>query len=229
MPGFWKHIHSDKNPSLWKNLRCNGDGLWLREGLCSESLLIVHDESYMKKVSSHVCSAAVMIVCESTGSICKCTIAEYSLSASSYCGEILGAILTQLVLLAVVKGRMGPYPMVAEDCNNNGVVLHGNKPFHPLPRSQTQPDVLQVMKFLIAHQPFAVHFLYATSHLDNIKEWSECTIKEGINIKVNKLAKKALIHAHLCSTYFDGNFPLEDFTIFTNRKVTGPDKLSLED
>ncbi len=137
VPGFWKHIHSDKNPSLWKNLRCNGDGLWLRQGLCSGSLLIVHDESYMKEVSSHVCSAAVMIVCESTGSICKCTIAEYSLSASSYCGEILGAILAQLVLLAVVKGRMGPYPMVAEDCDNNGVVLHGNKPFHPLPRSQT--------------------------------------------------------------------------------------------
>jgi hypothetical protein len=119
--------------------------------------------------------------------------------------------------------------MGAEDCNNNGVVLHGNKPFHPLPGSQTQLDVLQVMKCLIAHQPFAVCFLYVASHSDDIKEWSECTIQEQINIKVNKLAKKALIHAHLCSTYFDENFPLEDFTIYTNRKMTGPAKLSLEE
>jgi hypothetical protein len=85
------------------------------------------------------------------------------------------------------------------------------------------------MKCLIAHQPFAVCFLYVASHSDNIQEWSECTIKEQINIKVDKLAKKALIHAHLCSPYFDGNFPLEDFTIFTNWKVTGPAKLSLKE
>jgi hypothetical protein len=161
-----------------KNLQCNGDGLWLWVGLCSESLLIVHDRSFMKEVSPHVCSAAVMIVCESTGLICKCTIAEYSSPASSYRGKILGAILTQLILLVVVKERMGPYPMVAEDCNNYGVVLHGNKPFYPLPESQTQSDILQVMKRLIAHQPFAVCFLYIASHLDNIKEWSECTIKD---------------------------------------------------
>jgi hypothetical protein len=144
----------------------------------------------MKEVSPHICSAPVMNVCESTGSICKCTIAEYFPSSSSYCGKILEGILAQWILLAAVKGRMGLHPTVAEDCNNNGIVLHGNKPFCPLPGSQTQLDVLQVMKCLIAHQPFAVHFLYATSHLDNIKEWSECTIKERINIKVNKLAKR---------------------------------------
>ena len=178
MPGFWKHIHSDKHPSLWKNLQCNCDGLWLWEGLCSGFLLILHDGSYMKEVSPHICSAPVMNVCESTGSICKCTIAEYFPSSSSYCGKILEGILAQWILLAAVKGRMGLHPTVAEDCNNNGIVLHGNKPFCPLPGSQTQLDVLQVMKCLTTHQPFAVYFLYVASHSDDVKEWSECTIQE---------------------------------------------------
>jgi hypothetical protein len=96
----------------------------------------------MKEVSPHVCSTAVMILCEFTGLICKCTIAENSLSASSYRGEIFGAIIAQLILAAAVKDRMGPYPMVIEDCDNNRVVLHGNKPSHPLSGSQTQADVL---------------------------------------------------------------------------------------
>jgi hypothetical protein len=168
----------------------------------------------MKEVSPHVCSAAIMIFYEFTGLICKCTIAEHSLSASSYRGKILGAIIAHSILAAAVKIRMGPYPMVREDCNNNRVVLYGNKPFRPLSGSQTQADVLRVMKCLISHQPFAVQFLYLASHLDNIKEWSD-------------LAKKVLIQAHTSSEYFDGKFPSEDFIIVTDRKVTGPEKLAL--
>jgi hypothetical protein len=143
---FWDKIRNGNNPSLWKNLRCNGDGTWIWGGLCSGSLLIIHDGSYMQEVSPKICSAAVMIRCTASGQTCKCTIAEYSESASSYCGKILGAIITQLILGAAVTGGMGPYPIMTEDCDNNGVVLHGNKHYRPLSASQTQSDVLQVMK-----------------------------------------------------------------------------------
>jgi hypothetical protein len=47
-----------------------------------------------------------------------------------------------------------------------------------------------------------------------MKEWSECTIKERIDIKVNALvSKKALLHAHTYNTFFHGRFPLDDFLI----------------
>ncbi len=106
--------------------------------------MIVHNESYMKEVSLVVCSAAVLIYCKLTGSSCKCTIAiaEKSLSAGSYRGEILGTILTQLILRAAVQGCMGPYPVIIEDCGNDGVVKHGNAPFRTLSSTQTQSDVL---------------------------------------------------------------------------------------
>jgi hypothetical protein len=48
------------------------------------------------------------------------------------------------------------------------------------------------MKQLITRQPFVIKFLYVQSHSDDIKEWSACTIKERMNIKVNHLAKNGI-------------------------------------
>ncbi len=169
-----------------------------------------------------------MIWCTASGQTCKCTIAKYSESASSYCGEILGAIITQLILGAAVTGRMGSYPIMTEDCDNNGVVLHGNKHYRPLSASQTQSNILQVMKRLITCQPFVIKFLYVQSHSDDIQEWSACTIKERMSMKVDSLANTALLNAHTTNQFFNGLFPLDDFVIsMDGQKITGPIKTSL--
>ncbi len=104
---FWETILQCNNPSLGRHLCCDDDGTWIWQGLCSGTLLIIHNGSYMREVLPNICSAAVMIWCTNTGKTCKCTIAKYSESPSSYRGEILGAIITQLILSAVVKGQMG--------------------------------------------------------------------------------------------------------------------------
>jgi hypothetical protein len=141
------------------------------------SLIIIHDRSYIQKVLPHICSAAIMIVCTVSGSLCKCTIAGKSPAAGSYQGEVLSAILTQLILHAAVQGRMGPYPVILENCNNLGVVRHGNKPHHPISTTQTHADVLQVFKQYIVHQPFALKFLYVASHAKDTKTWKDCFLK----------------------------------------------------
>ena len=110
----------------------------------------------MKEVSPNFCSAAVMIYCTSTRLLCKCTIAEKTGSAGSYWGEILGPILAQLILHAAVQGWMGPYPIAAIDCDNLGMVRHGNKPWRPLSTTQPQAEVLKILKQYIAHQPFCL-------------------------------------------------------------------------
>jgi hypothetical protein len=129
---FWENIRSIDNPSMWQNLRCNGDGSWINDGLLMGLLIVIHNGSYMKDVSTSISTTSVMTICVVTGFICKCTIAKYSASASGYRGEILGAIITQIILGAAVARKMGPYPIMTEDCNNNGVVLHGNSPYRPL-------------------------------------------------------------------------------------------------
>jgi hypothetical protein len=153
---FWDVIDSYKNPGLWGNLRCNGNGSWIYEGLCMGSLLIIHDGSSMKELSPDICSAAVMIYCTFTGLLCKCTIAKTSTSTGSYQGKTLVVILAQLILHAVVQGQMGLYPVVVVDCDNLGIVHHGNKPWQPLYTTQLQADILKILKRDIANQPFAL-------------------------------------------------------------------------
>jgi hypothetical protein len=194
------------------------------------SLVIIHDGSYMKEVSQYVCSAAVMIYCTHRGSICKCTLAEKSEAARSYRGEILGAIITQLIIHATVQGKMGPYPAILDDCDNLGVVQHGNTPHRSLSTTQMHADLLRVLKCYIVKQPFLLKFLHVTSHADDTKTWESCSLKEKINIKVAHLAKKALICAHTTNQYFDGNFPFEEFQISLNGfKVTGNVRPALDD
>ncbi len=47
------------------------------------------------------------------------------------------------------------------------------------------------------------------------KSWKDCSLKEWINIKIDLLAKKALVCAHAAGQYFNGQFPLDDFQIHT--------------
>ncbi len=82
------------------------------------------------------------------------------------------------------------------DCDNNGVVSHGNKPLCPFPTNQSQADILHVFKNLVAAQPLRVQYKYVQSHADDTKRWQDCLLKEQINIKMDSLAKKALMAAH---------------------------------
>jgi hypothetical protein len=191
--GFENNLKSYGNETLWELLDYDGDGSWILEGMISRSLIIIHDGSYMKEISPLISAAATMIDCTIANKRCKCTWAEKSESAGSYRGEILGGIMimTQLILRAAANGYKGKTPRVGVDCDNNGVVTHGNTPHIPLTAIQTQADLLHVFKNLISTQPFPVRYTYVQSHADNSKKWRDCTLKERINIKVDALAKNS--------------------------------------
>ena len=62
---FLEELHSLPNQSLWKNFTCDGDGEWIRRGLINNSIVLVHDGSYMPQVDPNLCSAAFIIKCTS--------------------------------------------------------------------------------------------------------------------------------------------------------------------
>ena len=66
--------------------------------------------------------------------------------------------MTQLILRAAATGYKGKIPHVGADCDNNGIVTHGNTPHIPLTANQTQADLLHVFKNLILTQPFPVRY-----------------------------------------------------------------------
>ena len=95
------------------------------------SLAIAHDGSYMPDVSTEVCSAGFLIYCTITKKEARGSVAEYSAEAGNYRGEILGGIMIQLVLRAASRNLVCAQDPVV-NCDNIGVVNHGNSASQPL-------------------------------------------------------------------------------------------------
>ena len=174
--------------------------------LLAQSLIIIHDGSYMKEISPSISSAATMIYCTIAKAWCKCTWAKKLTSAGLYHSEILGGVMTQLILHAAASSYHDTIPPVVVDCDNNGVMIHRNNFLWPLSTNQSQADLLQVFKHLISSQPFRVQYKYVPSHADKKKKWWDCTLKECINIKVDRLAKKALKTGHCTGQFIKTSF-----------------------
>ncbi len=154
--GFEHVIKSFANQSLWLSLDYNGDGSWILDEMLAQSLVIIHDGSYMKEVSTHISLAATMIHCKIAKAQCKCTRVKQLASAGSYCGEILGGVMAQLILNASASKCHDTIPLVEVDCDNNGVVSHGNEPLRSFPTNQLLADILCVFKNLVPAQPFHI-------------------------------------------------------------------------
>ena len=116
-----------------------------------------------------VCSAAFYIYCKTTKQRCKGAAAEHSTNADNYRAEILGGILIQVVLIAASQKRPSPYRLAVVECDNNGVVTHGNSPGQGLKERQAQEDALRIFKQLITDHPFEVSYKWVKAHQDDMK------------------------------------------------------------
>ena len=133
--------------------------------------MIVHDGSYMPLVSKTVCLAAFMIFDTHTDNWAKDVVVERSNNADNYRAKILGGLMVQLVLRAVSQNQASPYSPVWIDCDNNGVVKHGNAPGQKLKEKQAQSDILRRFKQQVSFNPFESDFQWVASHQDNHKSW----------------------------------------------------------
>ena len=136
------------------------------------SLAIVHDGSYMPHVAKDICSAEFMIYCKNYKFKAKGSVVKQSSDADNYRAKILGGVMIQLILRAASQRRSSPYRPAPVECDNMGVVTHGNSPRRALPEKQAQADVLRCLESLIFEQPFEVKFNWVAAHQDNHKRWS---------------------------------------------------------
>ena len=73
------------------------------------------------------------------------------MGAENYRGDILGGLMVQLVIRAATQQQHYQYAPVRIDCDNMGVVIHGNTQTQKLKGKQAQADVLQCLKDYINH------------------------------------------------------------------------------
>ena len=79
-------LRSWPNPDLWKHLKCDDDGWWIKTALIEETLIAVADGSYQEEIDPNVCSCAFKLLCFKTSKSLTCTWGEKTEEASNYRG-----------------------------------------------------------------------------------------------------------------------------------------------
>jgi hypothetical protein len=130
---FLDVLHSYSNIGLWEHLTIDGDGEWIREGIIRGSLVCAHDGSYMALEVVDLSSAGVIVFCASTKQWLKASLVERSTFTSNYCGKLLGALMSLLILRAASSFLLPPLHLVVLHCDNHVVITHGNSPLTSLP------------------------------------------------------------------------------------------------
>ena len=179
----------------------DGNGEWIREGITNETLVIAHDGSYMSTDSTTLCSAGVVILCTATKQWLKASLAERSLCASNYRGELLGALMALLVLQAAASHLPPTTTTVVLHCDNKGVNSHGNSKLRSLPEKQRHADLIRHIKHISQTIPVQVKWEWVEGH----------AVPSG-------------------GDAYEGNYPFEMVSIkLTGKQVSGSPRQALQD
>jgi hypothetical protein len=190
-------ICSYPNQTLWNDLDLDGDGEWIVDGLARGSLAIVHNSSFSaaERTDNH--------------------------TASNYRGELLGNLMTALILKAASSLLSGDAHPAVVACDNMGVVIHGNDRHRSLREAQSQADLIRCFRGILAGLPFEIIYEHVYGHQDKNIPWNLLTLLQQLNTIADQLAKDALWRAFASGRFISSNFPFKSFRILINgRKVT---------
>ena len=92
-----------------------------------------------------------------------------------------------------------------------------------LKAKQAQADVLRRFKDYINFNPLQVEYQWVSSHEDGNKSWDELSLREKMNVTVNKLAKLGIIAGAREGDLIDNTFPFERVRITIDGHKVGGD------
>ena len=211
--------------SLWRTLRIDGDGSWIRRAMVLGTLVVVHDGSYKVKVANDVCTGAVAIRCIWTQhrALCAWTERTDRWNATNYRGEILGGILALLILRAATEGHsMPPFSTAVCGCDNMGVVGHGNEYWSPLQEKQCQGDLLRVLKRLVATAPVRPTLKHVYGHQDDTEDYDRLDDFAQTNVDADRYASEDLVASVAQNRFIEGSLPFDDIGVsLGSHRVTG--------
>jgi hypothetical protein len=159
----------------------------------------------MVEESTKHCSAGVIVYCRSSIQWLKSSIAESSEAASNYWGELLGAVITLLILQASSHNLTGPLLAVTLFCDIRGVLSHGNNPYTALPEKQKQADLICLIKLLSASSNITLTWEWVKGHAVERKGSQGSTLPKPLNNQADKLAKVALLLAIIGGLVMEGD------------------------
>ncbi len=187
----------------------DGDGSWIGTGIAAGTLALAHDGSYMASHSAHLCSAGVILYCTATKQWLKASVSERLDAASNYRGELLGAVVSLLILRAASVSLDHLSPITTLHCDNRGVIHHCNSPLTALTEKQKQADLIRLIKYLKSTNRTRTTWEWVEGHAVERKGRWHSSLPERLNDQADKLVKTALLSAIAGGHVMTGDFPFE--------------------
>ena len=166
---------------------------WMASALRAGTLVAVTDGSYNRQLSPRVCAAGWIIMDIVTGTRLAGSFSEYSSSASSYRGELLGLCAINIILLALTKtGNITNRPQITVWCDNKGAINRASDGSRRIKCGRPCADILRILRSVCHELPLVATFKHVKSHMDDTLSWEQLSLEQQLNCGCDELAKAAV-------------------------------------
>lgn len=166
---------------------------WMVTALQAGNLVGVTDGSYDCSRNASVCGAGWILMDKTTGERLAGSFSEYSSSAGSYRGELLGLCAINVLLLALSKaGSITNRPPITIWCDNKGAVSRASDNSRRIKSGRSCADILRVLCILRMELPMTDAFIHVASHMDDKLSWEQLSLEQQLNCHCDALAKDSV-------------------------------------
>jgi hypothetical protein len=197
---FWDQIREWGGLWMWEmifpDVGLGFDVDWMMSALRAGTLVGVTDGSYNRQKHPHVCAAGWIIMDITTGSRLAGSFSEYSTSASSYRGELLGLCAINVILLALsTTGNVTNRPPITVWCDNKGAINRASDSSRRIRCGRPYSDILRTLRSIRAELPLAATYHHVKSHMDDTLSWEQLSLEQQLNCDCDALAKASVTRA----------------------------------
>ena len=212
---FWDVLVSWGCTWMWDQVKLIGDINWIAGAIDSQECIAVTDGSFMRELTSEVCSTAFFF--ENSDRSCKLVGAfpERSETANAYRGELLGIMAIHLILLAVnkVAPNLAGSITIYSDCER-ALGSVDNLPKLKIPPKYKHSDILKNIMINCSQLSFNIHYKHISAHQDDRMDFSQLSRPAQLNCAVDMGAKRQLLELDPLVDMKQHNFPLEPVVCF---------------
>jgi hypothetical protein len=169
------------------------DMSWLILGIEAGTVIGCADGSFDGKRLASLCLAGWILHDSTSCNRLAGSFFEYSPSAGSYSGEVLGLCALQLLLLALEEWyQFSDVPLINIYCDNEKAGEWAQAQSQHIKPGWACTDVLRSYRNTQHLLNVPLTFCHVSSHMDDLLSWDQLSLPEQLNCMCDSLAKDAL-------------------------------------
>ncbi len=192
---------------------------WLSKSITQNTLVAITDESYIREIYPHLCSAAFVLECsKGCGQIVE-SFSEALLVATAYRGELLGLKAIHLILLSVNKiysNLAGSIEIVLDCLGALKQVTY--LPPHRIPSQCRHSNILKRILIKCRGLSFTTYYSHMKAHQDDTVSFEKLRSKLQLKCICDHKAKKRIAADGMDGAMSGRMFPLEQIGLFIRKK-----------